>query len=126
MNQDARFRRAGVGVYWCEGDPRNVCMPLPGWHQTNQRAELLAVKLVLDMAVGPVEIRSDSQYVVDGCKLHRHKWRSQHWQRLDNKDLWQDVDALLESKRAGSILITKVKGHATREDVTAGFITAAD
>eukprot|EP00973_Karenia_brevis_P010311 1396617-Karenia_brevis.AAC.1 len=41
-NQDIRFRRAGVGVYWCNGDERNVSQPLPGHCQTNQRAELYA------------------------------------------------------------------------------------
>ncbi len=33
--------RAGIGVYFGDGDPRNVSEPLPGDKQTNQRAELM-------------------------------------------------------------------------------------
>eukprot|EP00973_Karenia_brevis_P069000 9591475-Karenia_brevis.AAC.1 len=29
-NQDPRFRRAGVGIFWSRDDTRNVSMPLPG------------------------------------------------------------------------------------------------
>eukprot|EP00973_Karenia_brevis_P061001 8482666-Karenia_brevis.AAC.1 len=41
-NQDARFRKAGVGVFRCIADSLNISMALPGWGQTNQRAELYA------------------------------------------------------------------------------------
>eukprot|EP00973_Karenia_brevis_P004001 551258-Karenia_brevis.AAC.1 len=59
-NQDARFRRAGVGVFWCEGDCRNLSIPLPGTVQSNQRAELFAVLSVLESVASPVDIHTDS------------------------------------------------------------------
>eukprot|EP00973_Karenia_brevis_P031867 4397091-Karenia_brevis.AAC.1 len=59
-NQDARFRRAGVGVYWNDNHALNCSIPLPGDVQTNQRAELYAVILVLEGSAGRVHVRSDS------------------------------------------------------------------
>ena len=42
-NQDARFRRAGCGIFYGIDDDRNCSFTLPGPEQTNNRAELLAV-----------------------------------------------------------------------------------
>eukprot|EP00973_Karenia_brevis_P027613 3806226-Karenia_brevis.AAC.1 len=81
---------------------------------------------VLEAQTGALEIRSDSQYVVEGCLPYRHKWKQQGWKGIDNVDLWQRVDFLLESKNPGDVLVTKVKGHATAEDVRTGVITATD
>ena len=92
-NQNCRFRRAGVGIFWCNEDDRNVSLPLPGYLQTNQRAELYAVKAVLEQCHGKLDIRTDSQYVFDGCVHHRHAWRELGF-NVDNTD-WQVVDRLL-------------------------------
>ena len=72
-NQDARFSRAGMGGFWGgglaqEGHSRNFAEPLTGPVQTNQRAELSAVLRVLDWEDRPLEIRSDSEYTVKGCR----------------------------------------------------------
>ena len=40
--------RAGVGVFYGKNDPRNISTSLQGKHQTNQRAELTAIKLALE------------------------------------------------------------------------------
>ena len=41
----------------------------------------------------------------------------------DNADIWQHVETLVPQRGAGSIAITKVKGHADQDDVAAGIIT---
>ena len=41
-NEHSRLRRAGYGAFWGDAHPMNMSGPVPGKHQTNQRAELLA------------------------------------------------------------------------------------
>ena len=64
FNQDARVRRAGWGVFWGRDDPENIGKPLAGLQQTNQRAELRAATRAVNR--GAEEVRTDSQWVVDG------------------------------------------------------------
>ena len=42
-----------------------------------------------------------------------------------NTDLWWEVHAILE-QRGAAVAFCKVKGHATREDVSSGRVLAAD
>ena len=70
-NQDPRFRRAGVGAFWSKGNLLNCCIALDGWSQTNQRAELEALRQVLRREDRPLTVKSDSAYVIDGYNLHR-------------------------------------------------------
>ncbi len=60
--------KAGVGVFFGPDDSRNVCEPLPGPVQTNQRAEIMAAIRSLEMVLNheDVEVRTDSNYVVQG------------------------------------------------------------
>ena len=60
-NQDARFRRAGCGVFFGVDRDRNCSFTLPGREQTNNRAELLAVITAMQVHDGNLEIRSDSE-----------------------------------------------------------------
>eukprot|EP00973_Karenia_brevis_P084570 11736115-Karenia_brevis.AAC.1 len=61
-NQDHRFRRAGYSAFWYEGSAKNWLLPLHGWCQTNQRAELSAILYLLRSEERPVHIKSDSAY----------------------------------------------------------------
>ncbi|KAJ9055303.1 hypothetical protein DSO57_1005128 [Entomophthora muscae] len=60
--------RAGVGVFFGEGDLRNVSERLIGQPQTNQRAELTAAIRALEKATPGkrIEIRTDSRYLING------------------------------------------------------------
>ena len=81
--------KAGCGVYFGEGDPRNLAIPLPQFQNkkpTNQRAELyvnysvtsvISILIELQAAIKaiqthgyetPLEIATDSQYVLK-CRL---------------------------------------------------------
>ena len=106
-NQDARLRRAGMGGYWGPGHPRNFGEPLTGQVQTNQRAELHAVVRVLDWEDRLLEIRSDSQYTVDGCRrLQQGVVASRDGAHAD---LWARVEAHLRARGPQAVLFTKVK-----------------
>ena len=103
----------------------NISEPLPGIAQTNQHAELFAVILVLQMEARPLHIKTDSQYVLNGCLRHRFAWAAASWRKIKNSDLWKQLHNLLEDRSAG-FNITKVKGHATADDVASGRVALSD
>ena len=85
---------------------------------TNQRMEIMAVLAALRSLAGPVEVRSDSTYVVN-CFRDRwwEGWLARGWtnsQRkpVANQDLWEPLISLYRS-RASELRFTWVKGHGT-------------
>ena len=72
----------------------------------------------------PIEIRSDSEYVVRGAihylehgQLRRHD---------GNHDLWITLRQQLQKRRPGEVHFVWVMGHAKESDVKAGRTTALD
>ncbi len=85
---------------------------------TNQRMELTAVLEALGVVEGPVEVVSDSTYVVN-CFRDRWwaGWRARGWrnskgQPVANQDLWKDLVAVVVDDRPGLVRFRWVKGHA--------------
>ena len=115
----------GSGAWWSDAHPKNLSEPLPGRVQTNQRAELFAVIRVLETEPRALQIKTDSQYVLDGCRRYRHVWAAAGWKKMHNSDLWKRLHALIEA-RPGQLVISKVKGHATARDVRLGRATPED
>ncbi len=84
---------------------------------TNQRMELTAVLKALDTVTGPVEIVSDSTYVVkcfndrwyDGWL--KRDWRNSNRKPVANRDLWEPVVAHFLERR-DELQFTWVKGHS--------------
>jgi ribonuclease HI len=110
----------------CSGNPGpggwGWVVPLTGaaaWgcepHTTNQRMELAAVLDALGANQGPVEIQSDSKYVVqcftDGWWRGwlRRGWVNSQGKPVANQDLWMP---LLEIATDTDVLWTWVRGHA--------------
>ncbi|KAJ1937793.1 hypothetical protein EC988_007776, partial [Linderina pennispora] len=88
--------RAGYGVYYGEGDSRNVSAPLPGPRQTNQRAELTAIRTALEQTQGDVVIHTDSKYGIDSVtnwsrNWERNGWKTSKGEPVQNQDLIQDI-----------------------------------
>ena len=109
--------RAGVGVYFGEGDERNVSEPLEGEMQTNQRAELTAALRALQVVPREegVELYSDSMYTVNAMTVWRRAWRASGWaKRLVNYDLFRALDAVLEEREARNVstLCKYIRAHA--------------
>ena len=112
--------RAGAGVYFGPGDKRNMSIRVPiEKAQTNQRAELFAATLALRHAGDtflPLEIRTDSKYVIMGATEWIHHWkmngfRSAARQPVLHQDLWQEIDRLSHA-REGQVFWRHVKGHS--------------
>ena len=87
-------------------------------HTTNQRMEVRAViEALLEHSSGPVEIVSDSNYVVKcfhdkwyaGWK--RRGWKNSKGDPVANRDLWETlIPLVLEGGRA--VTFSWVKGHS--------------
>jgi ribonuclease HI/uncharacterized phage-like protein YoqJ len=85
---------------------------------TNQRMELQAVLAALQALEGPLEVRSDSTYVVN-CFRDRwwEGWLKRGWTNsqkkpVANRDLWEPLINEYR-RRAGEVEFTWVKGHSS-------------
>ena len=87
---------------------------------TNQRMELRAVLEALRTIEGPVEVVSDSTYVVNCFRDRwwegwlRRGWKNAKKEPVANRDLWEPLIALYR-ERGDEIAFTWVKGHAGDE-----------
>lgn len=104
--------------------PSNVAAPLPGARQTNQRAELMAIKRAVDLA--PIDrtahIISDSNYAINCVTKWFQAWRKSDWRNsagkpVENRDLVEPIlDRINERYMAGAKTTFEwVKGHASDE-----------
>lgn len=88
---------------------------------TNNRMELMAcilgLQAIKDKTI-PVEVFSDSNYLVKGINEWIYKWMSTDWrnakeEEVKNKDLWMQL--MQEKIKFHSITFTHCKGHADNE-----------
>ncbi|PFH61553.1 hypothetical protein XA68_17056 [Ophiocordyceps unilateralis] len=114
--------RAGVGVYFGDGDVRNVSERLEGELQTNQRAELMAMLRALQIAPRSqtVQIVSDSQYSINCVTQWAVGWKLKDWmtatgEKVKNQDIIRAVlDKIDERTLAGAnTYFHWVKGHSS-------------
>lgn len=82
---------------------------------TNQRMEIMAAWRAVEAIDGPLEVRSDSTYVVN-CFRDRwwEGWLARNWQNsqrkpVANRDLWEPFIELVRSRSA--VTFRWVKGH---------------
>ena len=84
-------------------------------HTTNQRMEIMAAYEAVRSHAGPLEIVSDSTYVVKCFNDRWHEgWRRRGWrnsqrQPVANRDLWEPFIDLVLSR--GDVTFRWVKGH---------------
>ena len=123
-NQQSRFRRAGAGAFYAVGSCLNFAFALDGRDQTNNRAELLAVVMVLRRDQRDLEIRTDSEWVLNGFQSWT-SWKDAGWSG-EHPDLWSELSALLSSRAVSSAAMVKVVGHASQTQVNRGHVLAED
>lgn len=113
--------KAGVGIWWGPGDPRNIAERCPG-DQTNNRAELIAILRTLEtvpMTKKSLLIRSDSKYSMDCVNSWIVNWKKRGWKTANGQPVKNDgiirlIDAHL-SRRAQfgqTVKFEYVKGHS--------------
>lgn len=114
--------RAGLGVYFGPNDPRNLAEKLPGDKQTNQRAELMAIRRALQSVpkAQTVRIYSDSKYSISCITEWSIGWDRKGWKTADGEDvknheIIQPILKLVDerTKAGGNTYFQWVKGHAT-------------
>jgi len=87
---------------------------------TNQRMELTAALEALRVIEGPVEVVSDSTYVVNCFRdgwwkgWLKRGWRNAKKEPVANRDLWEPLIDLYR-ERVDDVVFTWVKGHAGDE-----------
>ena len=85
---------------------------------TNQRMELTAALEAILVLEGPLEIISDSTYVVNCFRDNwwkgwlKRDWKNSQRKPVANRDLWEPLIAEYQNR---DILFTWVKGHAGDE-----------
>ena len=93
-------------------------------------AELQAVVFAALMELRPLEVRTDSTYVVNGVQKGQHGWKEAfYWKKgrpIANADLWRQLSDALAQREENMFKVSKVKGHATIEDVEGGAVSGAD
>jgi ribonuclease HI len=88
-------------------------------HTTNNRMEMTAVIEALAHVremPGPVNVYTDSTYVIRGIKEWIHNWRRRGWTTMEGKpvsnlELWQQLDALVSERGRGGVDWHYVRGH---------------
>lgn len=85
---------------------------------TNQRMELNAALEAVRNHPGPLEVVSDSTYVVNCFKSRWWAgWRSRDWRNsknepVANQDLWRPLIEAVVDERPGEVTFRWVKGHS--------------
>ena len=106
------------GWAWATSPTGEPCATGGETHTTNQRMELMAALEALrshaDHA-GPIEIRSDSTYVVHCFRdswwvgWQKRGWKNSQRQPVANRDIWEPlIDAV---NKRGNVTFTWVKAH---------------
>ncbi|KFY48406.1 hypothetical protein V495_01362 [Pseudogymnoascus sp. VKM F-4514 (FW-929)] len=112
---------AGVGVFFGDGDDRNISEALEGELQTNQRAELTAILRALEIAPmhREVHIYTDSNYSINCVTTWFKKWETNNWltstnQPVMNKDLVVDILARIRERQGfgSGTIFNWIKGHS--------------
>lgn len=121
-NNGKATAKAGVGVFWGDGHPKNVSRPVHGV-ATNNVAELEAVEDALDAIAdmrplrrGGFRIATDSQYAIQCVTTWFDGWRARGWKTasgspVKNIDLIRRIHDKLDALGTAVALI-HVRGHS--------------
>jgi ribonuclease HI len=88
-------------------------------HTTNNRMELTAAIETLSHVrgePGPIDVYTDSTYVIKGIRDWIRAWKSRGWTTLEgapvlNREMWQQLDDLVAGRPRGGIRWHYVRGH---------------
>lgn len=117
--------KAGIGVYFGDGDERNVSKRIPG-KQTNNTAELSAILEVFDICEKELDngdkltIYSDSDYSIKsfttrGDSYSKKDWKKYNGDEIENLELVKKGYELF--KKYPNVSIKHVKAHTGNTDV---------
>ena len=113
INNGTEEAKAGGGVWFDHGDPRNAAFRVPGNKQSNQTGEILAILHAVKLTHGnqPLRICSDSKFAIEGLTKHAKEWEEKNWMGITHGPLFKCTTAWLRARTAKTTL-QWVKGHA--------------
>lgn len=135
QNNGKENAKAGVGIYFGKDDPRNISIPLEGKIQTNNRAELTAILMTLEILyrteilLDKIIIFTDSKYSIDCVTKWIVNWKKNGWVNssgisVKNKDLISKIDYKLAMFI--NLELVYVKAHTKGTDENSIGNRAAD
>ena len=112
LNNGKANTSCGAGIWLGLNHPMNKAIKVPGATQSNQAGEIAAVVVALQSVppVTPLEIISDSRYVINSLTKHLTSWEDTGWINIQNKELFQTAAYHLR-RRAAPTFFKWTKGH---------------
>jgi ribonuclease HI len=119
--------KAGMGVYFGSDDKRNVSKRLEGDIQTNNRAELTAILIALEIIISTEKytetefvIFSDSAYSINAVTDWIHNWKKNNWMTakktpVKNKDIIENIYNLM--MKIHKLKFKHIRAHTGKLDV---------
>jgi ribonuclease HI len=114
--------KAGMGVYFSEGDPRNVSKRIVG-KQSNNTGELSAILEVFTILQSEIQsgkkitIYTDSKYCINSLNVWAIKWEKNNWTKkggIQNLDLIKRGYELC--KKYKNVTLKHIKAHTGYTD----------
>ena len=123
-NNGQQGARAGYGVYFGEDHALNVSARVEGDHQTNQVAELMAIRVAHErihahMPGSQVVVHTDSKYSIDCLTTWHTNWERNGWvnQRTKKPVKNQGEIRAILGLRSPRITLAHVRAHQSAEAV---------
>ena len=120
QNNGRKNARAGIGIY-CEHF--EISEKFPYAKHTNQRAELFAILVALEMIIENkllskytgVHLFTDSQYSIKCCTEWIHKWIATEWKKpVKNREFIEPIFSILQEH--SKIKLFHIKAHTGLTD----------
>ncbi|KAI0264086.1 ribonuclease H-like protein, partial [Russula aff. rugulosa BPL654] len=105
--------KCGGGIWFGPDDHRNRALRVPGNEQSNQIGELAAVIAATEEVppFAPLEIVTDSTYVINGLTTHLRTWEDLGWISIKNAPFFKKAAHLLK-RRSATTHFKWIKGHS--------------
>jgi ribonuclease HI len=124
--------KAGIGVYFGDGDKRNVSKRITG-NQTNNVAELSAIleafNICKDIASN-IKIYTDSEYSINALTIWGEKHHKKNWEPVGVKHPLKNLELIKEGyyfiKEHTNVTLHHIKAHTGKGDILSLGNDAAD
>lgn len=122
-NNGKEYSSAGIGIFFGDDDIRNVSIKIDGGKQTNNVAELTAIRVLYDLIIGDISfgkkigIVSDSEYAIRCCSSYGERMSRNGWaEKIPNKELVREVYELY-CKWNSNVRFIHVRSHTGHKDI---------
>jgi ribonuclease HI len=112
-NNGKQNAKCGGGIWFGPDDPRNWALRVPENDQSNQIGELAAVIATTERVppFAPLEIVTDSTYVINGLTTYLPAWEDLGWINIKNAPFFKKAAHLLK-RRSATTHFKWIKGHS--------------